>query len=76
MSNKWFSRKWLISLFGEIVGGVTAIGGALYANEEIIYSGLGICVISLLGYLKAEKDVDTAREGSPCIHLCDHDKED
>jgi len=68
---KWTSRKWLLTLFGELLGGITAVGGALYANQEAFYSGLGVCVVSLAAYLKAEKDVDAAREGKTVFCDCE-----
>jgi len=77
---KWTSRKWLLTVFGEILGGATALGGFVYGEREVAYGGLAICVASLVSYLKAEKDVDMARadtEVEVALHKlhCDKCKE-
>jgi len=71
MNSKWTSRKWLITLANEAAGGLTAILGALYGEREIIFGGLAYMLVTGLGYLKAEKDVDAAREGATVINECD-----
>ena len=60
MNNRWTSRKWLLTILTEILGGATALGGFVYGEREVAYGGLAICVASLVAYLKAEKDVDVA----------------
>ena len=68
--SKWTSRKWMLTLANEVVGGLTAVLGAFYGEEKVIYGGLTYMLITGLGYLKAEKDVDAAREGATTIHEC------
>lgn len=58
--NKWTSRKWILTILIEVLGGATAVGGFVYGDKEIAYGGLAICVAALIAYLKAEKDVDMA----------------
>jgi hypothetical protein len=65
--SKWSSRKWLTTVWTEVLGIGTALGGAVYGEREVFYAGLSICVAALITYLKAEKDVDAARAGATTI---------
>jgi hypothetical protein len=69
--SKWTSRKWILGVWGEIVGAATALGGFVYGDKEVAYGGLAICMTALIAYLKSEKDVDAAREGAATIYECD-----
>ena len=69
--SKWTSRKWILTILTEILGGATALGGFVYGEREVAYGGLAICVAALAAYLKAEKDVDAAREGKTVFCDCE-----
>jgi len=69
--SKWTSRKWILTILTEILGGATALGGFVYGEREVAYGGLAICVAALVSYLKAEKDVDAAREGKTVFYDCE-----
>lgn len=58
--NRWTSRKFLNSLVGEVVGIVTLIWGASTGDMVQTIAGAVIVIAVVLGYLKAEKDVDVA----------------
>ena len=68
--SKWTSRKWILGVWGEIVGAATALGGFVYGDKEVAYGGLAICVTALIAYLKSEKDVDMARASATVINEC------
>jgi uncharacterized membrane protein len=61
MSSKWTSRKFWVAIVGQIVGIVTLISGASTAGQVEAIAGAVIIIATALGYLKAEKDVDVAR---------------
>lgn len=61
MGNKWTSRKFWNAVVGEVAGLITLFVGVAQAEEFAIIAGAVITVLVVLGYLKAEKDVDVAR---------------
>lgn len=61
MFEKFTSRKWWLMIWGELVGGGTALWGSNGGDETMTYAGLALMTIIALGYLMAEKDVDVAR---------------
>ena len=61
MFEKFTSRKWWLMLWGQLIGGGTALYGSNGGDETLTYVGLALMAIIALGYLKAEKDVDVAR---------------
>jgi uncharacterized membrane protein len=63
MSSKWTSRKFWVAIVGQVVGIVTLVWGASTAGQVEAIAGAVIIIATALGYLKAEKDVDVAREG-------------
>ena len=73
MFEKFTSRKWWLMLWGELVGGGTALYGVNGGDEKMTYAGLILMGIMALGYFKAEKDVDVARaESEVWTHVCNH----
>ena len=62
MPNKLKSRKFWQSVVGEVVGIVTLIYGATAGDLVATIAGAAITVLVILGYLKAEGDIDKARE--------------
>jgi uncharacterized membrane protein len=63
MSDKLKSRKFWVAIVGQIVGIVALVAGAAAAQQVEIIAGAVIMIATALGYLKAEKDIDVAREG-------------
>ena len=61
MASKWTSRKFWVAIVGQVVGIVALIWGASIAGQFEAISGAVIVIVSTLGYLKAEKDIDVAR---------------
>jgi len=61
MSNKWTSRKFWTAIVGQVVGIVALIYGTSTAGQVEAVAGAIIIIASILGYLKAEKDVDVAK---------------
>ena len=61
MSSKLTSRKFWMAVVGEITGLVTLFAGVAEAEMISIIAGAIITILVVLGYLKAEKDVDVAR---------------
>lgn len=62
MKGKWTSRKFWVAVVGQVVGIVTLVAGAAAAQQFEAIAGAVIIIAVALGYLKAEKDVDVARE--------------
>jgi len=62
MPSKWTSRKFWLAIVGQVVGIVALIWGASTAGRVETIAGAVIMIATALGYLKAEKDVDVARE--------------
>ena len=62
MPEKLKSRKFWNALVGEIVGIVTLFCGITQGEQVAVIAGAAITVAVVLGYLKAAKDVDVARE--------------
>jgi len=58
--SKLGSRKFLLTLAAAVGGGITGLTGYLTGDEKSFYAGIGAAVAVILGYLKAEKDVDVA----------------
>lgn len=63
MPSKMKSRKFWQSVLGEVVGIVTLVWGVQTGEMVQIIAGSVITVAVVLGYLKAESDVDVARAG-------------
>ena len=61
MASKWTSRKFWTAIVGQVVGIIALIWGASTAGQVEAIAGAVIIIISTLGYLKAEGDVDVAR---------------
>ena len=61
MSGKLTSRKFWVSVVSGVAGLVNTIVGAQVANDLQMIAGAVITIAVVLGYLKAEKDVDVAR---------------
>ena len=61
MASKWTSRKFWTAIVGQVVGIVALIWGASTAGQVEAVAGAIIIIASILGYLKAEKDVDVAK---------------
>lgn len=62
MSNKLKSRKFWVAMAGEITGIITLIQGANAGEQAAAIAGAVILIATTLGYLKAEGDIDKARE--------------
>lgn len=65
--SKWKSRKFWESVIGAIVGIIAMFGGPQWNPEPVVQivtvvSGAVLTLLCILGYLKAEKDVDVERE--------------
>ena len=58
--SKWSSRKFWLTILGDGVGALTALGSWWTGNAEGFYAGLAMIVAVTASYLKAEKDVDMA----------------
>lgn len=63
MKNKLTSRKFWQSVVGEVTGLITLFIGVANGEKFAIIAGAAITVFVILGYLKAEKDIDVARAG-------------
>ena len=61
MASKWASRKFWTAIVGQVVGIVALIYGTSTAGQVEAVAGAIIIIASILGYLKAEKDVDVAK---------------
>ena len=59
--SKLKSRKFWVAIVGQVVGIVTLIWGASIAGQFETIAGAIIIIVSTLGYLKAEKDIDVTR---------------
>lgn len=62
MSEKLKSRKFWNAVVGEIAGLITLFVGLAEAERFAIIAGAVLTIAVTLSYLKAEKDVDVARE--------------
>jgi len=62
MLEKMKSRKFWNAVVGEIVGIITLFCGIAQAEKFAVIAGAIITIAAVLGYLKAEKDIDVARE--------------
>lgn len=62
MPEKLKSRKFWQSVVGEVVGIVTLIYGVSAGELVSTIAGAAITILIILGYLKAEGDIDKARE--------------
>lgn len=62
MNAKLTSRKFWVAVVSEVVGIVTLVSGAAVADQVATIAGAVIMIAVALGYLKAEKDIDVARE--------------
>lgn len=60
MGTKLTSRKFWNAVVGEIAGLVTLFIGVAEGEKFVIIAGAVITIAVILGYLKAEKDVDVA----------------
>lgn len=60
---KLSSRKFWNAVVAEVAGLVALFIGIAQAEKFAIIAGAVLTVLAVLGYLKAEKDVDVAREG-------------
>lgn len=60
MPNKMKSRKFWNAVVGEVVGIVTLFMGIAQGEKFAVIAGAVITVAVILGYLKAEKDIDVA----------------
>ena len=60
--SKWTSRKFWVGVVTELSGLITLFFGVAQANQFAIIAGAVIAILAALGYLKAEKDIDVARE--------------
>lgn len=63
--SKLKSRKFWNAVVGEIAGLITLFTGLAQSEEFTVIAGAAITVLVVLGYLKAEKDVDVARLNKP-----------
>lgn len=75
MNGKLTSRKFWITVLTWITGACTAILAALNGNEPLLGGGLGLMAFATGSYLKAEKDIDMARqeaEAAELYHICHH----
>lgn len=61
MPKKLQSRKFWVMVAGEIQGIVILFKGIEAGNTFIALAGMVLTLLVILGYLKAEKDVDVAR---------------
>ena len=61
MASKWTSRKFWTAIVGQVVGIVALIWGASTAGQVEAIAGAVIIIISTLGYLKVEGDIDRER---------------
>jgi len=61
MASKWKSRKFIVSLVGQIVGIVAIIWGSSTAGLVETITGAVIIIVTALGYLKTEGDIDKAK---------------
>lgn len=61
MKSKWTSRKFIVSLVGQVIGIVTLIWGASTAGQVEAIAGAVIIIATALGYLKVEGDIDKER---------------
>ena len=61
MKSKLTSRKFWNAVVAEVVGIVTLIYGTNVGDQVATIAGAVILIAAVLGYLKAEKDVDVAR---------------
>lgn len=59
--NKLKSRKLWIAISGEVTGIVALIFGVETGEIASIITGGVISILAILGYLKAESDIDKAR---------------
>lgn len=64
---KLSSRKFWQSLIGSIAGLVALFGGPAFTDEIVTQvataiAGAAMVIVSVIAYLKAEKDIDVARE--------------
>ena len=62
--SKWKSRKFWMGLVGSIAGVITLAVGNAQGEQFTIIAGAIVSILCVLGYLKAEKDVDVARANS------------
>lgn len=60
MKSKLTSRKFWNAVVGEIAGLVTLFIGVAEGEKFTIIAGAVITIAVILGYLKAEKDIDVA----------------
>jgi len=58
--SKWTSRKFWVAIIGQVVGIVTLIWGASTAGQVEAIAGAVIIIVTALGYLKVEGDIDKA----------------
>ena len=61
MAEKLKSRKFWVTTVASIVGIVTLIWGSNAGNQVSTIAGAVILILTTLGYLKAEGDIDKAR---------------
>jgi len=61
MNSKLTSRKFWVTVVSGVAGLISTIVGAQAANDFQTIAGAIITIAVVLGYLKAEKDVDVAR---------------
>lgn len=68
--NRWTSRKFWLSLIGNIAGLVALFGGpALSADTQgaiaTVAAGAALMILSTLGYIKVEGEIDKVRATAP-----------
>ena len=63
MASKLTSRKFWVSVVTEVVALVTLISGVQTGERVQVIAGAVIAVAVVLGYLKAESEIDKARAG-------------
>ncbi len=58
--SKWKSRKFWVAMVSQVVGVVTLVWGTQTGEQVSIIAGAVITILSSLGYLKVEGDIDKA----------------
>lgn len=65
MDPKWKSRKFWLAIIAQVTGIVTLAVGAAQAEQFSVIAGSVITILSALGYLKVEADIDKANVNNP-----------